>query len=131
MCGHCYDSGHRPSIFCILPPHVLREIAKNGNDAERAFALDTMALDATHRAHRAAINQAGAMPVFAVTPAVPTKHRLVYNGNHTTTLPGTLARSEGQPPVADVATNQAYDGLGQVFDFYLSKYHRNSINNAG
>jgi Zn-dependent metalloprotease len=27
--------------------------------------------------------------------------------------------------------NQAYDGLGHTFDFYLDVYHRNSIDNAG
>jgi Zn-dependent metalloprotease len=122
---------HRHSIFCIVPPHILREVARNGTDEERGFALDTLALDNSHRTQRAVINQAGLMPVFAATPVTPTKHRLIYNTNHTANLPGTLARSEGQGPVADASVNQAYDGLGHVFDFYLGKYHRNSINNAG
>jgi Zn-dependent metalloprotease len=46
-------------------------------------------------------------------------------------LPGDLVRGEGQPAVADVAVNQAYDGLGDTFDFYLKAYDRNSIDNAG
>jgi Zn-dependent metalloprotease len=33
--------------------------------------------------------------------------------------------------VADVAVNEAYDGLGATFDFYLNVYQRNSIDNAG
>lgn len=122
---------HRHSIFCIVPPHMLRELAKRGNDEERGYALDTLSLDTTHRTRRAVINQAGIMPVAVPTPSAPTKHRLVYNTNHSTNLPGTLVRSEGQGPAADAAVNQAYDGLGHVFDFYLAKYHRNSINNAG
>jgi Zn-dependent metalloprotease len=131
MHTYCRNVGHRHSILCIVPPHLLREIAKNGNAEERAFALDTLSLDTTHRASRAAMNQEGAMPVGAAVPLLPTKHRLVYNTNHTTNLPGTPARAEGQAPVADLATNQAYDGLGHTFDFYLGKYQRNSINNAG
>jgi Zn-dependent metalloprotease len=123
---------HRHSILCIVPPHMLRELAKNGNEQERSFALDTLALDSSHRQHRAVANEAGIMPVLATaTPVTPTKHRLIYDAKHGQTLPGTLARAEGQPPVADAAVNQAYDGLGHTFDFYLQKYHRNSINNAG
>src|SRR5215213_17347 len=44
---------HRHSIFCILPPHVLREIAMNGTAPERTAALDTLATDQTFRAMRA------------------------------------------------------------------------------
>jgi len=122
---------HRHSIFCIVPPHMLRELARNGSPEERNFALDTLALDSSNRTRRAVVNQAGLLTVAAATPATPTKHRLIYNTNHSSNLPGTLARSEGQSPVADTSVNQAYDGLGHVFDFYLAKYHRNSINNAG
>ena len=31
----------------------------------------------------------------------------------------------------DVSVNEAYDGLGDTFDFYLEIYMRNSIDNAG
>jgi Zn-dependent metalloprotease len=131
MRTYCCDCNHRHSIFCIVPPHMLRALARYGNDDERGFALDTLALDNTHRMQRAVMTQAAVAAVFAATPVAPTKHRLIYNTNHTMGLPGTLARAEGQGPVADNSVNQAYDGLGNVFDFYLSKYHRNSINNAG
>jgi Zn-dependent metalloprotease len=127
---HC-GCNHRHSILCIVPPHMLRELAKNGTSEERNFALDTLAMDSSHRTHRVMMNQAGILPVALAAPAVPTKHRLIYNTNHGSNLPGTLARAEGQPPAADPSVNQAYDGLGHVFDFYLAKYHRNSINNAG
>jgi hypothetical protein len=38
---------NRHSIFCILPPHVLMHLARNGNNDEREFALRTLALDQT------------------------------------------------------------------------------------
>lgn len=132
MQSYCDDASHRHSILCLLPPHVLREIAVRGNDAQRKFALDTLALDATHRSHRLALNiaqQAVANPIVILGPAVV--HRNVYTDNHGTNLPGQLVRPEGHAPVADVSVNEAYDGLGHVFDFYFNIYHRNSINGAG
>ena len=41
------ESRHRHSIFCILPPHILREMARHGSAAQRNAALNTLALDAT------------------------------------------------------------------------------------
>src|SRR6516164_718023 len=38
---------------------------------------------------------------------------------------------EGQAPVGDPAVDEAYDGLGQTFEFYLEKYQRNSIDDQG
>ena len=40
-------------------------------------------------------------------------------------------RAEGQAAVGDVAVNEAYDGLGQTFEFYLEVYQRNSIDGQG
>jgi hypothetical protein len=40
------------SIFCIVPPDMLSEIAKNGNPSQRDAAIDTLALDAGMRAQR-------------------------------------------------------------------------------
>ena len=63
---------HRHSIFCILPPHILHEIANNSEDKElRAKALNTLALDQTSRTNR--IHQqfmAGTVirPLMAGTP---------------------------------------------------------------
>ena len=49
MCSHA--TRLRPS--CIMPPHILREIAQRGNPAQRAAATNTLALDATFRTLRA------------------------------------------------------------------------------
>src|SRR5262249_51199346 len=45
--------------------------------------------------------------------------------------PGNLARAEGQEAVGDESVNEAYDGLGATFDFYLTAYQRNSIDDHG
>ena len=63
---------HRHSIFCILPPHILREIAKNSDDKkQREQALNTLGLDATSRTNR--INEQFmamnvARPLMTATP---------------------------------------------------------------
>ncbi|KPV49125.1 hypothetical protein SE17_34375, partial [Kouleothrix aurantiaca] len=50
---------HRHSIFCILPPHILRQIAVHGSADERRAAVDTLATDQTFRAMRTEIGAAG------------------------------------------------------------------------
>jgi Zn-dependent metalloprotease len=132
MPSNCAQTGHRHSMFCMVPPHILREIALRGDDAQRRFALDTLSHDSTHRSDRQAMSVARqAVGTSIVIRRSPHVHRNVYSDNHATTLPGHLARSEGHAPVADVSVNEAYDGLGHTFDFYLQKYHRNSIDGAG
>jgi Zn-dependent metalloprotease len=126
-------SSHRHSVFCILPPHVLRNIARNGNRDEREAALNTLALDSTFRTTRLTYTLAGGLkvphPEAAIAP--PNEKRSIYDAHHAQRLPGKLMRSEGQDATADVAVNQAYDGLGDTFNFYLKVYSRNSIDNAG
>jgi Zn-dependent metalloprotease len=122
---------HRHSIFCILPPHMLREIARRGNAAQRNAALNTMALDATHRAQRMTFQMLAAAPHPAVTAAPPKVRRTIYTAHNQETKPGDQVRSEGQAPVTDQAVNEAYDGLGHTFEFYLEIYQRNSIDGQG
>jgi Zn-dependent metalloprotease len=129
----CYPN-HRHSIFCILPPHILNEIAKNGTPQQRESALQTLGMDHSIRANRLTFSLLGGLQgphVDAASPAVPQKQRSIYDAHHAESLPGSLVRSEGQAAVADKSVNQAYDGLGDTFDFYLNAYQRNSIDNKG
>ena len=57
----CHTSQRHP-IFCILPPHVLRSIAQRGNAEQRTMATNTLAVDATLRAFRAAARTFAAAP---------------------------------------------------------------------
>ena len=128
----CCTEQHRHSIFCVVPPHILREIAVRGNDQQRKFALETLALDTTHRSHRQALTLTG-QTLVKPTKIIrrPHVHRNIYTDDHNTNLPGKLVRAEGQPEVPDQSVNEAYDGLGHTFDFYLKVYKRNSIDGAG
>jgi Zn-dependent metalloprotease len=70
--------------------------------------------------------------VLGVLPKVTTaRNRLVYNANHTGSLPGTLARSEGGAPTGDTDVDNAYEFTGDVYNYYKEWFGRDSFNNAG
>ncbi len=123
---------HHP-VLCILPPHMLDKLAQNGSQEQKDFAVQTLRQSEQLRGLRQA---AVDMPFILRFPraegvVAAVKQRTVYDANHTTTLPGTVVRREGDPPSADVAVNEAYDGAGNTFDFYNDIYQRNSIDGNG
>jgi Zn-dependent metalloprotease len=128
MCQH-----HRHSIFCILPPYLLREISQNGSSAQRAVANRTLASDQTFRTLRASLT--GQAPAAnrrrRVLGLSAVKQRTIYTANDVETLPGTVVRAEGAAPTDDPAVNEAYDGLGHTFDFFWEVFNRNSIDDEG
>ena len=120
---------HRHSILCITPPHMLKEIATQGTDAQREVALRTIDVSEQIRVQRRT-----AMEMMAVMGALPVsagKQRIVYDAENGSKLPGTVARKEGQDPVADVAVNEAYDGSGITYDLFFDIYKRDSIDGNG
>ena len=123
---------HRHSIFCILPPDMLHHVARQGSKKQRDWALRTLDTDHGMRMMRATyqLMETGAHKAL-LTAAPPQKQRTVYDAATGETLPGVPVRSEGSGPVADVAVNEAYDGLGATFDFYQQAYARNSIDDEG
>jgi Zn-dependent metalloprotease len=121
---------HRNPIHCILPPYILRKLAKDDTGKISDRALHTLSLDATFRIRRAVAPPPQSLR--SVSPPDAKINRSIYTANSTQTLPGDLIRAEGAPPVqGDVAANEAYDGLGATFDFYHEVYDRNSIDDSG
>jgi len=59
------------------------------------------------------------------------RSRQTYNGNNTTTLPGTLVLSETSGSTSDTAIQAAHDYAGKVYDYYSQVHSRDSYNNAG
>lgn len=118
----------RHSIFCILPPHMLREIITKGTSDQRDFALRTLTISEQFRGQRHAMRDFANLMSFAVSAG---KERLIYDAKQGSTLPGTIVRKEGDPPSTDVAVNEAYDGSGATYDLYSVIYQRNSIDNNG
>ncbi len=117
------------SIYCILPPHILRSLAQNGTPGQRHNALQTLSIDSTFRGLRA--SQPVVRRAHRIAIAEGQKQRTIYTANQSETLPGTLARAEDTQPSNDPAIDEAYDGLGATFDFYWEVFDRNSIDDEG
>ena len=80
---------HHP-LFCIIPPHMLNEIAKRGSQAQRDYAIRTLRFTEQMRGQRLAVMD---MPILIhqlVTSNV--KNRTIYDVNHGSNLPGTVVR---------------------------------------
>ncbi len=120
-------SNHHP-IYCIVPPHMLKEISQRGTPTQRQKAIQTVSLSEQLRGVRSALTEIKAFPTAA---AVSGKQRIIYDARQGSTLPGTQVRAEGDAPVADVAVNEAYDGSGITYDLYNDIYARNSIDGQG
>jgi len=120
----------RHPILCIVPPYVLSHVSRLRDPKLRALAenaLHSLSLSERVRGERSAIG--GIAPLVA-TPS-PGKERIIYDGGHTTRLPGTVVRKEGGPESKDVSVNEAYDGLGDTYDLYKKAYQRDSIDGRG
>ncbi len=121
---------------CILPPRVLRTVAERGNEHQRRVALRTLALDETMRSARletGARLAAGAVQrVSAVAPLrEPARTRLVRDAAGSEDLQSPIARREGDPPLGDLAVDEAYEYLGVTWDFYFRVFARDSIDQQG
>jgi Zn-dependent metalloprotease len=120
-------SHSRQAICFIIPPYILNHLAEQGDEQQRARALQTMALSERLRGQRDVL---GLMTVKSLTPPGE-KRRTVYDAKHRTALPGKLVRSEGGKASKDVATNEAYDSAGATYDFYEKVFQRNSVDDRG
>lgn len=126
----------RNHVCFIVPPHVLVRAIDEGSPQARAAAIRTLALSERVRERRAVTrrlvqHQPEAAAALLLPPAG--EQRVVDDVNHgsQSDLPGTKLRGEGDPPAGDVAVNQAYDGAGTTYDFYLNVFNRNSVDGQG
>ncbi|HEX7828858.1 MAG TPA: M4 family metallopeptidase, partial [Thermoanaerobaculia bacterium] len=108
----------------IVPPYILRNIARNGDEADRALALAALELTSQPRSERQA-----PVAIVAGTLVVPTraKRRTVYDARQSEELPGKRARTEGSDESRDAAVNEAFEGAGQTYDFFREVLERTSI----
>lgn len=124
---------HRHSIHCILPPHILTEIAKNGTTPQREFAIETLSVDNSFRNFRATNVASGVQrqSLGAMPGTTAALNRTIYDARHEVALPGTVVRTEGAPAGEDLSVNEAYDGLGATYELFFEEFKRNSIDDAG
>lgn len=119
------NSQHICPVCCIVPPHMLKEIAKRGTEEQSDWAFQSLASSARLRGQRDVLSL-----MTATTPAGE-KRRTVYDASQGTELPGKLVRGEGDPPSSDPMVNEAYDAAGATYDFYHEVYQRNSVDDRG
>jgi len=129
---HC----RRHGLHCVLPPIILENIARKGDDEQREWATRAPSRDSSIRLARVQNALAGvaAAPQRAdalVGVASPRPARVISDAQGTENVRGPIVRREGEAPTGDEATDEAYDGLGDTFDFWLEAYGRNSIDDAG
>ena len=126
-------------MSCVIaPPDLLAYVIAEGEPEEREAAIRTIAASAALRVKRQLVGSFMRtldvdVSSLGLVPSTPTSQRTVYDSEHggRTSLPGKLVRAEGDPPSADVAVNEAYDGAGSTFEFYRDVYERNSIDGKG
>ena len=115
-------------LHCITPPHMLERIAEYGTARQREWALRTLTTTEQFRGQRQISAEYAAL---AAATRVGTRQRIIYDAENGTSLPGRVARSEGDGPVGDAAVDEAFDGSGATYDLYHDVYGRNSIDGNG
>jgi len=118
------------AVCGFLPPHILRSISENSDDAtQREHAHAALELSAQMRGARAVAEKGVVAAEMLLTS--PALRRRVYDAQRKTALPGKLLRSEGEKAGSDVAAVEAYDGAGLTSDFYSKVYGRASVDGRG
>jgi Zn-dependent metalloprotease len=111
----------------FVPPYLLQRIAlRAGTRHASASGRETLQVDDRLRARRE--SPPGQM---AAPPLPGTKTRVVHTANNTESLPGAVARSDADPPVGDLAVDEAFDSSGQVWEMFDSQFGRQSIDGRG
>ena len=118
-------------VFCgIVPPHLLSRLADSGLHVADA-ARRTLTADVRHRLTRGAVPWVGERHLAPPTGVERRDDRAIYDDHDTEHLPGSQVRAEGRPATGDPSADEAYDGLGATFDFYLDVYDRWSVDGQG
>ncbi len=112
------------SYRSILPPHMLKELAKRGDPAQRELALKHLMLSERLRGHREAISQ-----VHLAAAPMTGKCLNVYDAKNGQALPGNPVQDPANS--SDVAVKEAYDGADATYNMYHDVYGRNSIDDRG
>jgi len=118
-----------PSLFCVTPPYLLREIAERGTPAQREQALKTLQVTARLRDQRQAESDSREKP--APSTEEGELERIIYDADYGSALPGRPVRRENDPPTGDPAVDEAYAGAGATYDLFMDVFGRHSMDNRG
>ena len=107
---------------------MLSHIIEYGSPAQKRWALKTLRISDQFRLKRVYFLEEAQR---LVPHEAGGKQRMIYDAKEGTILPGQLARAEGASPNADIAVNEAYDGIGFAYDLFAESYGRNSYDGLG
>ena len=116
-----------PSPCFIVPPYIVRSIAERGSLRQRRTALATIETSERIRGARALLAR---VPPTNEACALE-QARTVFDARGRDRPPFRSVRREGAPASIDLAVNEAFDGSGSTFDFFLHAYERCSIDAYG
>ena len=120
-------TAHRHSIFCITPPHMVKNIVEKGSAKQKERAISALKASEQLRGHRHSMIEMA----LVARAAASGKTRIIYDAKTGQNLPGDKVRGEGDPPVTDPAVNEAYDGSGATYDLYFDIFGRDSLDDKG
>jgi hypothetical protein len=106
----------------FIPPYLLERVRACDDEHLTRCASDTLILDTTLRATRA--TGEGAAVAVAGDWAI-------HTAGNTTTLPGRLVRSAGEPESGDVAVDEAATGVTATLALYSEVFGRDSYDGRG
>jgi Zn-dependent metalloprotease len=124
----------RNPIHCVVPPFVLSRVAAGGTPRQREWALRTLDADTTIR-HARSVNakargrkgaREGPDALAAAAPA--RRNRIIWDAKHSWEVTGLQrVRDEDDGPTGDPAVDEAFDGLGDTWDFWQDAFSRDSL----
>jgi Zn-dependent metalloprotease len=135
-----HPPGHRCAhdpVCLILPPDALARVIAEGADDQQEAALQTIVSSASLRMQRtvvAALLRTLEGDARSALLAAPSDARQsVYDVEHggSNDLPGRLVRGQHDPPAADPAVNEAFDGTADTWTFYRDVFDRDSVDGRG
>jgi Zn-dependent metalloprotease len=124
----------RNPLHCVVPPFVLSKVAAKGNERQREWALRTLNADTTIR-HARSVNakqrgrkgsREGPDALAAAAPAA--RNRIIWDAEHGWEITGIKrVRDEDDGPTGDPAVDEAFDGLGDTWEFWQDVFSRDSL----
>ncbi|WJS91853.1 M4 family metallopeptidase [Microbacterium testaceum] len=117
----------------IVPPFLLDRLAATDDPRlarAAAAARKTLAAPRPPRATRTRLRLSIDGDTL-VAETAPAPDRIISDAANTENLPGRRVRSEDDAPSGDAAVDEAYDGLGETYDFFWDAFARDGIDGAG
>lgn len=111
----------------FIPPYLLSRLAEAAEDPHLgASSQTTLRVDQQFRARRIEA------PPVVHKPLVPTTADfIIHTAQGTETLPGEIAREDGQAETGDVAVDEAYASAQQVWELFARDFGRSSVDGVG